>query len=143
MKKNTMILNMLLAVVLTAGLMTGMIFRTFQPNVVLPNLDIPAMAALILTALLLEYLTVGTQKRAWVFQMLLAAVTFAALPFAVQLPSAGVETVVCSTVAFVILTWLFDQAAERLSVVSNGKVAMIPTAFVLYLACQSFMGMIL
>lgn len=143
MKKNTMILNMLLAVVLTAGLMTGMIFRTFQPNVVLPNLDIPAMAALILTALLLEYLTVGTQKRAWVFQTLLTAVTFAALPFAVQLPSAGVETVVCATVAFVILTWLFDQAAERLSVVSNGKGAMIPTAFVLYLACQSFMGMIL
>lgn len=143
MKKESMILNTLLAVVLGAGLLTGMVWRAFQPNVVLPDLDIPAMAALVLIALVLEYLLTGTKKRAWTVQIVLAAVTFAVLPWIADLPYMGLMTVVCGTVVFAGLTWLFDFAVDRLEVTTDCKLAVIPTAFVMYLACQCFMGMII
>ena len=80
MEKKSFVLNVLLAVVLGAGLLVGVVWSAFQPNVVLSNLDIPAMAALVLIALLIEYLWKGTEKRAWAVQIVLAAVTFAVLP---------------------------------------------------------------
>lgn len=144
MKKKTMILNALLAVVLGAGLFVGMIWRAFQPNVVLSDLDIPAMAAIVLIALLIEYFVSGVQKeRPWIAQILLAAVTFAVLTWAAGLAGAGVKMTLCGTAVFAVLTWMFDMAAERLDVTTGRKTAMIPTAFALFLACQCFMGMIL
>ena len=123
MEKKSMCLNVLLAVVLGAGLLVGMIFKAVQPNVVLADLEIPSMAAMVLAALLIEYFTKGTQKRAWAVQIVLAAVTFALLPMA-----AGLSVPVLGT-------------ADRIEVTADCKCAMIPTAFVLYLACQCFMGM--
>lgn len=143
MKKESMILNTLLAVVLGAGLLLGMVWRAFQPNVVLPDLDIPAMAALVLIALVLEYLMTGTKKRAWALQIVLAAATFLVLPWAADLAYAGIKMAVCGTVVFAALTWMFDFAADRLEVTADSKLAVIPTAFVMYLACQCFMGMII
>ena len=143
MEKKSFVLNVLLAVVLGAGLLVGVVWSAFQPNVVLSNLDIPAMAALVLIALLIEYLWKGTEKRAWAVQIVLAAVTFAVLPFAAGYVGAGIKVTVCGTILFVVLTWLFDSMAERMSVTCDCKFAMIPTAFVMFLACQCFMGMIL
>lgn len=143
MEKKSFVLNVLLAVVLGAGLLVGIVWSAIQPNVVLSNLDVPAMAALVLIALLIEYLWKGTEKRAWAVQIVLAAVTFAVLPFAAGYVGAGIKVTVCGTILFVVLTWLFDSMAERMSVTCDCKFAMIPTAFVMYLACQCFMGMIL
>ena len=143
MEKKSFVLNVLLAVVLGAGLLVGVVWSAYQPNVELSNLDIPAMAALVLIALLIEYLWKGTEKRAWAVQIVLAAVTFAVLPFAAGYVGAGIKVTVCGTILFVVLTWLFDSMAERMSVTCDCKFAMIPTAFVMYLACQCFMGMIL
>lgn len=143
MEKKSFVLNVLLAVVLGAGLLVGLVWRVFQPNVVLADLDIPAMAALVLIALLIEYLWKGTQKRVWAVQIVLAAITFAVLPFAAGYVGAGLGVTVCGTVVFAVLTFIFDSAAERMSVTTDCKCAMIPTAFVMYLACQCFMGMIL
>ena len=143
MKKESMILNTLLAVVLGVGLLIGMVWRVFQPNVVLADLDIPAMAALVLIALVLEYLLTGTKKRAWAVQIVLAAVTFLVLPWAADLYYAGIKVAVCGTVVFAVLTWMFDFAVDRLEVTTECKFAVIPTAFVMYLACQCFMGMII
>ncbi len=143
MKKDTMILNMFLAVVLGFGLLIGLLWSVFCPNVVLNDLDLPAMAALILIALLLEYFVTGTPKRAWIIQILLAAVTFALLPWAAGLESAGIGLTVCGTAVFAVLTWMFDFAAERMELTLDRKSVMVPTAFVMYLACQCFMGMFL
>ena len=85
MEKKSMTLNVLLAVVLGAGLLVGIIWKAVMPNVVLSDLDIPAMAAIVLIALVIEYLLKGTQKRAWAVQIVLAAVTFAVLPWAADL----------------------------------------------------------
>ena len=54
MKKNTMMVNTLLAVVLGAGLLVGMVWRAFMPYVVLPKLDVIAVAGITLIALTIE-----------------------------------------------------------------------------------------
>lgn len=143
MEKKNFVLNVLLAAVLGAGLLVGIVWSAFQPNVVLADLEIPAIAALVLIALLIEYLWMGTQKRAWAVQIVLAAVTFAVLPFAAGYVGAGIKLTICGTAAFAALTFIFDSVAERMSVTADCKYVMIPTAFVMYLACQCFMGMIL
>lgn len=143
MEKKSFVLNILLAATLGAGLLVGIVWSAIQPNVVLADLDIPAMAALVLIALLIEYLWKGTEKRAWAVQIVLAAATFAVLPFAAGYAGAGIKLTVCGTASFAVLTWLFDSMAERMSVTCDCKCAMIPTAFVMYIACQCFMGMIL
>jgi hypothetical protein len=143
MEKKNFVLNVLLAVVLGAGLLVGMVWKAFQPNVVLADLELPAIAALVLIALVIEYLWKGTQKRAWAVQIVLAAITFAVIPFAAGYAGAGIGLILCGTAMFTALTWLFDSVAERLDVTCDCKCAMIPTAFIMYLACQCFMGMIL
>ena len=143
MEKKSFVLNILLAAVLGAGLLLGMLWRAFQPNVVLADLELPAIAALILIALVIEYLFKGTQKRAWAVQILLAAITFAVIPFAAGYAGAGIGLILCGTAMFTALTFIFDSVAERVNVTCDCKCAMIPTAFVMYLACQCLMGMIL
>lgn len=143
MEKKSFVLNVLLAVVLGAGLLAGMVWRVFQPNVVLTDLEIPSIAALVLIALVIEYLVKGTQKRAWLQQTILAALTFAILPFAAGLSCAGISVTLCGTIVFAVLTWMFDAVADRMEITADCKYAMIPTAFVMYLACQCFMGMII
>ena len=139
MEKKNFVLNVLLAVVLGAGLLVGMEWKAFQPNVVLADLELPAIAALVLIALVIEYLWKGTQKRAWAVQIVLAAITFAVIPFAAGYAGTGIGLILCGTAMFTALTWIFDSVAERLDVTCDCKCAMIPTAFVMYLACQCFM----
>ena len=143
MEKKNFVLNVLLAVVLGAGLFVGIVWSAFLPNVVLADLDLTAFAALVLIALVIEYLWKGTQKRAWAVQIALAAVTFAVLPMAAGYVDAGLKMILCGTVLFAALTWVFDSVAERMNATTDCKFAMIPTAFVMFLACQSLMGMIL
>ena len=141
MKKSTMMVNTLLPVVLGVGLLVGMVWRTCMPNVVLPELDVIAMVGITLIALVLEYYMVGKVKRSWVLQIVLAAVTFGGLGMAAGVAGVGVNTFLVGAVAFAVLTYVFDSMVSRLEVTTNKKCAVIPTAFVLYLACQCFMGM--
>ena len=141
MKKNTMMANTLLAVVLGIGLLTGMVWRAFVPYVVLPKLDVNACVAITLMVLVLEYLLVGVQERNWALQVILATVTFGGLALVAGLPYAGMKTFLVGAVVFTVVTFLFDSMVRRLEVTTEKKCAIIPTAFVLYLACQCFMGM--
>ena len=141
MKKNTMMVNTLLAVVLGAGLLVGMVWRAFMPYVVLPKLDVIAVAGITLIALTIEYYMAGVQKRVWLPQIILATITFGGLALAAGLPYAGVKSFLVGAVVFAIVTFLFDSMVQRLEVNTDKKYAVIPTAFVLYLACQCFMGM--
>ena len=141
MKKNTMMVNTLLAVVLGVGLLVGIVWRTFMPYVVLPELDVNAMVGISLIALLLEYYISGEQNRNWEIQIALGAITFGGLALAAGLPYAGIKTFVLGAIVFAFITFLFDSMVQRLEVTTDKKCAVIPTAFVLYLACQCFMGM--
>ena len=141
MKKNSMILNTLLAIVLGVGLLVSLVWKTYMPNVVLPNLDAISMVGITLIALVLEYYIAGSSKRVWVVQIVLAALTFGGLGWAADLPYVGILTFVYGAFVFGILTWIFDSIVERMEITINHKYALIPTVFVLYLACQCFMGM--
>ena len=141
MKKNTMMVNTLLAVVLGIGLLAGMVWRTFMPYVVLPKLDVNAMVGITLITLSLEYYVAGEQKRNWVLQIVLAAIAFGGLALAAGISDAGVNTFLEGGIVFGIITFLFDSMVQRLEVTTDKKCAVIPTAFVLYLACQCFVGM--
>lgn len=141
MKKNTMMANTLLAVVLGVGLLVGMIWRAFMPYVVLPELDGVACVGITLIALTLEYYVAGVQEREWVPQIVLAAVTFGGLALASGLPYAGIKMFLVGAVVFTVVTFLFDSMVRRLEVTTDKKIAVFPTAFVFYLACQCFMGM--
>ena len=141
MKKSTMMVNTLLAVVLGIGLLVGMVWRTCMPNVVLPALDVISIVGITLIALVLEYYFVGKVKRSWVPQIVMAAVTFGGLGMAAGVKGVGVNTFLVGAVAFAVLTYAFDSMVSRLEITTDKKCAIIPTAFVLYLACQCFMGM--
>ena len=141
MKKSTMMVNTLLAVVLGIGLLVGMIWRTCMPNVVLPALDVIAIVGITLIALVLEYYLVGKVERRWALQIVLAAVTFGGLGMVAGVDGVGVSTYLVGAAVFAVLTFVFDSMVSRLEVTTNKKCAIIPTAFVLYLACQCFMGM--
>ena len=141
MKKNTMMVNTLLAVVLGVGLLAGMVWRTFMPYVVLPELDGIACVGITLIALTIEYFIAGVQKREWAIQVILAMVTFGGLALAAGLPYAGIKTFLVGAVVFAVITFLFDSMVQRLELTADRKGAVLPTAFVLYLACQCFMGM--
>ena len=141
MKKSTMMVNTLLPVVLGVGLLEGMVWRTCMPFVVLPKLDVIAMVGITLIALVVEYYMVGKVQRSGVPQIVLAAVTFGGLGMAAGAPGVGVNTFLVGAVAFGILTFVFDSMVARLEVTTDKKCAVVPTAFVLYLACQCFMGM--
>ena len=141
MKKSTMMVNTLLPVVLGIGLLVGMVWRTCMPFVVLPKLDVIAIAGITLISLVVEYYMVGKVKRNWIPQILLAAVTFGGLGMAAGVAGVGINTFLVSAVAFAVLTFVFDSVVCRLEVTTDKKCAVIPTAFVLYLACQCFMGM--
>lgn len=141
MKKDTMLVNTLLPVVLGVGLLVGMIWRTCMPFVVLPSLDVISIVGITLIALVLEYYIAGKAKRSWILQIVMAAVTFGGLGMVAGAPGVGMNTFVVGAVAFAVLTFVFDSMVLRLEVTTNKKCAIIPTAFVLYLACQCFMGM--
>ena len=141
MKKNTMVANTLLAVVLGVGLLVGMVWRTFMPYVVLPELDGIACVGITLIALTLEYYIAGRQRRSWVLQIVLATVTFGGLALVAGLPYAGIKTFLVGAASFAAVTFLFDSMVGRLEVTTDKKHAIIPTAFVLYLASQCFVGL--
>ena len=68
MEKKSLVLNILLAATLGAGFLVGIVWSAIQPNVVLADLDIPAMAALVLIACLL---TLGIVAMVFVWLILL------------------------------------------------------------------------
>lgn len=145
MKKQTYLLNTLLAVVLGIALLIAVLVRTFAPVVILPKLDIPNMVLLSLLALLAEHYLSPNASRCYICIPLLSALTFGLLPWAacfVGLLQAGKLAVVGGTV-FTATTWLFTSILERISSGPARKAAPIISAFGLYLAAQGFLGLVL
>ena len=141
MKKNTYLLNTLLAVVLGVALLAAVLVRTFAPIIIIPALNIPNMVLISLVALLLDHYLAPGAQRCYRCIPILAAVTFGLLPWcacfvdtARAFELAGRGCVVFTTVAY-----LFTDIQDRLSSGPNCKAAPIISAFGLYLACQCFM----
>lgn len=143
MKKNTYLLNTLLAVLLTAALAVIVLIRTFQPAVNLPWLNVPNLVLLSLVALVLDHFLAPEAKRCYICVPVFSAVTFGLLPFAAGLVSVAQiwKLALVGGAVFTAVTWLFSSMTDRMSTGKTSKLAAIAGALGIYLAFQCFSGM--
>ena len=130
------------AVLLVAGL-AAQIARAFVPNVILPPLDIPTLAALSLIALVLEAIFFGQQHRFWATSLIVGIVDFGLLSLcAGQAPTAleALRVGILGGAVLLLCELLLHSALDRLSSGPAGKyprAAAAGTAVLLWLAVQS------
>ena len=143
MKNRTTILNTILAAVLGVVLLVSIIVKTVSPHFILPEMNIPYIAAVSLVALVLTHF-VKTEEGCPVCQAILAAVTFAALPVVAGLAAAPIwKLALVGGIVFAALNAMFTAMEKRMELADTWKYAVIPGAFGLFLACQCFAGWIL
>ena len=129
------------AVLLVAGL-AAQIARAFVPNVILPPLDIPTLAALSLIALVLEAIFFGQQHRFWATSLIVGIVDFGLLSLcAGQAPTAlealrvgilgGAVCLVCEVLLHSILDRLSSGAVGK-----HRRSMAVVSALLLWLAVQ-------
>lgn len=143
MKNKMYTLNTMLADVMCMILLCGVLVRAFAPNVILPELDVPNMAAISLIALLIDHHLAPGAKRCYICIPVFAVLTFGLLPFAACFVGVGeaVKLGLLGGVVFTAVTWLFSSMTDRLSTGPAAKAAPYVSAFCLYLAVQALMGM--
>ena len=145
MKNKTYILNTLLAAVLGLILTVYILVRTFAPNMILPELNVPNMVLVSLLALVADFYLSRGAKRCYVCVAVLGAVTFGLLPWAACF-AGGLQAVKLGLVGgavFTVTTVLYTSIADRLSSGPAAKAAPVMSALGLYLAAQVLCGMIL
>ncbi len=145
MKKNTYVLNTLLAGAVFAALLIMMLIRVWNPAGVLPRLDIPGMALLSLVVLVAEHYLAPKAGRDYVSIAVLSFLTFALLPlmagFACQHDFWKIGLGGC--VVFTGLTWLYTSMVSRIASGVKAPAAPVVSALGLYLAIQGFAGIFL
>ena len=145
MKKNTYILNTLLALVVCAALLIAVIVRTVSPAVIIPVWNIPNLVLISLLTLLLDHYISPNTKRCYICIPVFAAITFSLLTW-VSGFIAGTDVwkiALVGSIVFTATTWLFTSIQDRLSSGPAAKAAPILSAFALYLAVQGFMNIFL
>ena len=143
MKSRTTILNSILAAVLGVVLLVSVLVKTVSPHFILPEMNIPYIAAVSLTALVLTHF-VKAEEGCALCEALLAVVTFAVLPVAAGLATVAVwKLAIVGGVVFAVLNAMFTAMVKRMELSSTCKYAVVPAAFGLFLACQCFAGWIL
>ena len=155
MKKNDMLVNLWLSLVLGATLLVMMIGKAIRPWAIFPEINLPMMAAVITAAFILNYLTerrteneenpADEDRKIWFMQAILAGVTFGVL-----LTAAGAVTAaesflyaLCGGGMFLGLSLAFESMIQRLETTCENRMAVIPAGCILFLACQCFAGMII
>lgn len=144
MKKNTYVLNTILALVLGAYLLALVLVRTFAPRIILPEMDIPNLVLISLIALVLDHYLAPGASRCYICIPVVSAITFGLLSFAALLGIAeALKLAFAGGVVFTATTWLFTAIQDRLSSGPAAKASAFFSAVSLYMAAQCFMGMIL
>ena len=114
------------------------------PQIIIPEVNIPYIAAISLIALVLTSF-VKTDKDCVVCEAILAGITFGVLPWAAGAITGGeiLKYVLVGAFVFAVLNEMFKAMVKRIDLAGACKGAVIPAAFGLYLACQCFAGWIL
>ena len=142
MKKTIYAANILLAVILAVMLLAVVLLKAFIPNLLLRGINIPFMAAVSLLALLAERSMLPEARHKRIPQACLAAITFAALPWAAGMLFSLWEILryaVAGGLAFAACTTLLDSLAERV----EGTAGIFSCAFLIFLASQGFAGILI
>lgn len=145
MRKSPFFVNVLLCILLGIFLLSAVIVRAFAPHIILPTLNVPALAAFSLAALLLGHCLAPEAPRRCSFGALYSALTFTLLPWAsAYLPlGEALRTGVVGGIVFAVSSWLFAVIEQRLDDSDTAPAAPVLCAFGLYLAAQGFMGILL
>ena len=144
MKNRTTILNTTLAAVLGVVLAVSLIAKTMCPQLILPQINIPYVAAISLVALVITSFA-NTEEGCIYCEIALAALNFGVLPMVAGMATgiAAVKLAVCGGVVFGVLDLMVNAMTKRIAMAGICKCAVIPSAFVMYLACQCFAGIVL
>ena len=145
MKDNKYTLNILLTAVLTVGLLVCILIRTLAPRIILPQMDIPNLVLVSLIALVLDHYLAPGAKRCYICIPVFSAIAFGLLPFAACFVGIldALKLAAAGAVIFTAATWLFTSIQDRLSSGPAAKAAPALSALGLYLAFQSFAGILL
>lgn len=143
MKKN--LLNILLALALTLSLLVVLAVKAIQPAVVLPKLSISHLVLLSLAVLLCEHFLAPNAVRRWGDIALYSALTFLLLPLASSLASGMVllKLTIGGCAVFTATTWLFTSMVRRIASGGGNNIAVLVSAFGIFLASQAFTGILL
>ena len=145
MKKNKFLLSISLVAVLFVALAVCLLVRVWLPTAIIPPLNIPNMVLLSVLALLLEHFVArGTPRCYW------AIALFGTLSFSILPLMAGFACIhtfwklgIIGGIVFTVTAFLFTSATQRLLTGPKARLAVILTAFGIWLASQCFMGILL
>ena len=145
MKNKMYFLNAALTVVLFIAALAVILARTFAPQIILPELDIPNLALISLVALIVDCYAAPGAKRCYICIPVFSALSFGLLGWAAGLvsPVDALILGIAGAVIFTALTWVFTSMVDRISSGPAAKAAPVVSAAGLYLAIQCLMGMIL
>ena len=145
MRKSPLFVNMVLCVLLGATLLCAIVVRAAAPQWILPKLNIPAIAALSLLALVVQHYCAPSAPRHYGLSALYSALTFALLPWcSAYLPLGdALRAGVVGGATFTAVMWLFTVITRRLRDSHTSPAAPVICALGLYLAAQGFMGILL
>jgi len=143
MKDKKYTLSTVLIAVMTVILLTMVILRAVNPNLILPVFDIPTITSISLIALVLDHYLAPGAKRCWVCIPVFAALTFGVLPMAALLVdvSSALDLMVSGAVIFTLTAFVFTSVQDRLSTGPAAKLAPVMSALGIWLAVQAFAGM--
>lgn len=145
MEEKYSVSNAFLAGIVGIALLAACVIKALNPAVIVPVMNIPAVLAMVLAALLIEQYTCPGRKHNWVFEPLLAALTFGLLPWITGYFSADRiwKLGVIGGFLYFIVSYLFESIAERVQSGFKGRVALTMIAFVFFLAGECFSGILL
>ena len=142
MKDKKYTLSTVLIAVMTVILLTMVILRAVNPNLILPVFDIPTITSISLIALVLDHYLAPGAKRCWVCIPIFAALSFGILPLAAGIVKlANIPGLALSGAAiFTLCTFVFTSVQDRLSSGPAAKLAPVMSALGIWLAVQAFAG---
>ena len=145
MKNKMYFLNAALTVVLFIAALVMILVRTFAPQIILPEPDVPNLSMVCLITLVIDCCAAPGAKRCYICIPVFSALSFGLLSWAAGL-AAPVDALLLAVAGgglFTALTWVFTSMIDRISSGPAAKAAPVVSALGLYLAIQCLMGMIL
>lgn len=144
MDKKRDLLGIILASTVGIAILSAMLIRAFQPQIIIPKLDASAVVLLSVIALLIDYYFVKMSRRVYTLIPLYAALIFGIFPWVgcFMSPINAVISALLGAVIFTVVTFVFDSIINRMSISKATKIAPLVVGFGIYLSSQCLIGII-
>jgi len=145
MKENKYLRETLLAVVMCTFFAFCIVLRTFLPLIILPKFNIPTITAISLITALLDHFLTGKNRKTEAFTFVFSVGAFGILPYVSGYISSLdiIKTALSGGIVYTVISFIFSEIQDRMSVEEVSISAFLITAFGIFLAFQSFTGIIL